>query len=367
MRRIRSSSASAHIRPCLPDNFPTGSDFEKIKWTPGIYDSVSLILCDNPLIETLQVAPRIATGEVVVQTRLKNYGAAPVTASLAHAIKTWKGGDHVAASPAEPVVLKPGEEKVLTQTIKIPAAHLWSPEDPFLYVIDSTTGGDSLSTRFGMREFRFDSATKRAYLNGKVYYLRGSNITLHRFFEDPLCRDLPWQDAWVRKLLGDLPKRMHWNYFRFCIGPVPDRWFEICDEVGLLIQNEFPVWTGGPGWYEGYSRSYDADEMIRQYKDWMRDNWNHPSLAVWDANNETSNDDVRPQDHSRRPRARPFRSPLGKQLQRAGRAERPRRRPSLPDDQRLFRQADFQDDRPGENGRHSARQAAVGQARQNHQ
>ena len=27
--------------------------------------------------------------------------------------------------------------------------------------------------------------------------------------------------------------------------------------------------------------------MIRQYKDWMRDNWNHPSVAVWDANNET--------------------------------------------------------------------------------
>ena len=28
----------------LPDTYPTGSDFEKIKWTPGIYDSVSLHL-----------------------------------------------------------------------------------------------------------------------------------------------------------------------------------------------------------------------------------------------------------------------------------------------------------------------------------
>jgi hypothetical protein len=27
--------------------------------------------------------------------------------------------------------------------------------------------------------------------------------------------------------------------------------------------------------------------MIRQYVDWMRDNWNHPSVAIWDANNET--------------------------------------------------------------------------------
>ncbi len=303
----------------LPDNYPTGSDFEKIKWAPGIYDSVSLIYCDNPAIETLQVAPRIATSEIVVQTKVKNHGSASVTVSLVHTVKAWKAGDQVAASAPEPLTLAAGEERVLTQTIRIPAAHLWSPEDPFLYTVNSSTGGDSLTTRFGMREFRFDSATKRAYLNGQVYYLRGSNITLHRFLEDPLCRDLPWQDAWVRKLLGELPKKMHWNYFRFCIGPVPDRWLDICDEVGLLIQNEFFVWTGEPSWYPGYSRTYDVDEMIRQYKDWLRDNWNHPSVAVWDANNETRNEAfhrqiipaVRGLDLSNRPWENSYNEPAG--------------------------------------------------------
>ena len=303
----------------LPDTYPTGSDFEKIKWTPGIYDSVSLIFCDNPVIETLQVAPRLAGGEIVVQTKVKNYGATPVTASLAHTVKTWKGGKQVAAGDPEAITLNAGEEKTVTQTIKIPNAHLWSPEDPFLYTVASSTGGDSVKTRFGMREFRFDAATKRAYLNGKLYYLRGSNITLHRFFEDPLCQDLPWKEAWVRKLLGDLPKKMHWNYFRFCIGPVPDRWLDICDEAGLLIQNEFFVWTGGPGWYPGYSRTHDADEMIRQYRDWMRDNWNHPSVAVWDANNETKDDifgkkiipAVRSLDLSNRPWENSYNAPAG--------------------------------------------------------
>ncbi len=303
----------------LPDDYPTGSDFEKNKWTPGIYDNVSLILCDNPAIETIQVAPRIATGEILVQTRLKNYSAAGVTASLVHSVRAWKGGQPVAAARVAPVRLEAGEEKVLTQSIKIPDAHLWSPEDPFLYVIASTSGGDSLTTRFGMREFRLDPVTKRAYLNGQIYYLRGSNITLHRFFEDPLCRDLPWQDGWVRKLLGELPKKMHWNYFRFCIGPVPDHWLDVCDEVGLLIQNEFFVWTGGPGWYEGYSRTYNTDEMIRQYKDWMRDNWTHPCVAVWDANNETRNETftstiipaVRGLDLSNRPWENSYNPPAG--------------------------------------------------------
>jgi beta-galactosidase len=302
----------------LPDNFPTGSDFEKIKWTPGIYDDVSVIFCDNPLLRTIQIAPQVASSEILVQTVVENPGKAGEF-SLTHGLKTWKGGSPVGQSVSTKISLQAGETMTLTQKIKVPNAHLWTPEDPFLYVLESSTGGDSTTTRFGMREFRFDGATRRAYLNGKVYFLRGSNITLHRFFEDPLCQDLPWREAWVRKLLGEIPKQMHWNYFRFCIGPVPDRWLDICDEVGLLIQNEFFVWTGGPGWYKGYSRTHDPDEMVRQYKDWLRDNWNHPSVAVWDANNETKDDNfgtriipaVRGLDLSDRPWENSYNPPVG--------------------------------------------------------
>jgi hypothetical protein len=164
---------------------------------------------------------------------------------------------------------------------------LWSPESPNLYVLETSTGGDMAATRFGMREFRFDTATKRAYLNGRVYFMRGSNITLHRFFEDPLSGTLPWDQAWVRKLLVDIPHEMHWNSFRFCIGPVPDQWLDIADEAGLLIQNEYFVWTGHD-WHGPENQvHFNADQMIREYSEWMRDNWNHPSVAIWDANNET--------------------------------------------------------------------------------
>jgi beta-galactosidase/beta-glucuronidase len=31
---------------------------------------------------------------------------------------------------------------------------------------------------------------------------------------------------------------------------------------------------------------FDGDEMVQEYKEWMRDNWNHPSVAIWDANND---------------------------------------------------------------------------------
>ncbi|MGA3268023.1 MAG: glycoside hydrolase family 2 TIM barrel-domain containing protein [Verrucomicrobiota bacterium] len=275
----------------LPGDFPTGSDFEKTERTPGIYDDVSVSFSDNPAIRTIQVAPRIASGEIVVQTTVKNYSDAACSGSLSYAVKAWKTGEPVAATNAETDSLQPGEEKVLIQTIKIPQAHLWCPEDPFLYVLETGTGGDRVQTRFGMRELRFDPATQRAYLNGRVYYLRGSNIALHRFFEDPECGNLPWDGAWVRRLLGTVPKEMHWNYFRFTIGPVPQHWLDVCDEEGLMVQYEFAIWTGWD-WYkkQGLTQTYDADETVRQFKDWMADNWNHPSVVVWDAANETRNE-----------------------------------------------------------------------------
>jgi len=87
--------------------------------------------------------------------------------------------------------------------------------------------------------------------------------------------------------LVEIPKEMHWNAFRFCIGPVPDKWLDIADEAGLLIQNEYFVWTGR-GWHGAENQvRFDAGEMIGEYGEWMRDNWNHPSVAIWDADNET--------------------------------------------------------------------------------
>ena len=303
----------------LPATFPAGTDFEKNRWTPGIYDDVSLLLSDNPVIQTIQVAPHIQGPEIIVQTNIKNFGTTPVVFDLRHRVHAWKETRQIAASPVKRIQLKPGETTTITQTIPLPGARLWTPEHPFLYVLESSTDGDSATTRFGIREFRYDTAAKRAYLNGKVYFLRGSNITLHRFFEDPLSGNLTWDESWVRKLLTDIPKRMNWNAFRFCIGPVPDRWLDIADETGLLIQNEYFIWTGVPPGNGKYSRHWDADELIRQYKEWMRDNWNHPSVAVWDANNESYDSAfaekvipaVRSLDLSNRPWENSYNTPAG--------------------------------------------------------
>jgi len=271
----------------LPAGFPTGTDFEKFRWTPGIYDRVSVAFSDNPVIVSVQAAPRIAPPAVVVQAKIANHSAAVCTTTVTHRVAEWLGGTAIGESDSIELTLVPGEEKLITRTIALPEARLWSPADPFLYVIDSSTGGDAVRTRFGVREFRSDAKTGRFYLNGEPCHLRGSNIALHRFFEDSLCGELPWTEAWVRKLLVEIPRQLHWNAFRFTIGPVPERWLEIADEAGLLVQNEFFMWTGHPKWRPRYARNWDAAELIRQYSAWMRDCWNHPCVVIWDACNET--------------------------------------------------------------------------------
>jgi hypothetical protein len=273
----------------LPKWVPAGTDQEKPVWTAGIYDSVSLHLCDNPVIESVQAAPQIGTSSVMVQTTLHNYG--PETeVTLTHRVKTWKGALPAGRALTQQVRLAGDEVKTLTQNVPIPGAVLWSPENPFLYVVETSTGGDSVSTRFGMREFRFDNVSRRAMLNGQPYFLRGTNITLHRFFGDPLSKRHPWEESWVRKLLGEIPQSMHWNAMRICIGPAPEMWLDVADEVGLLLQYEYAIWTGRYPWRH---ELWKTEELIDEFKEFVRDNWNHPSVAIWDACNETVDDELR--------------------------------------------------------------------------
>jgi len=112
--------------------------------------------------------------------------------------------------------------------------------------LEVNIGTDSLSTQFGMREFKFDPVGGRALLNGKPYFMRGGNITLYRFLEDSECAKLPWDSKWVRQLHQRV-KDMHWNCLRYCIGFPPEEWYSIADEEGILLQDEFPIWFGGKG------------------------------------------------------------------------------------------------------------------------
>ncbi len=271
--------------------YPDGFDFEKERYIPGVFDSVELILSGTPHVISVQAAPDIADNTVRVQAVLRNDGHA-ARAAVEFVVREAKSGKVAGQLTSEPVNLAAGEEATVIVRVPIENCRLWSPEAPFLYMLKADSGADSFQTRFGMREFRFDPATGRAMLNGKPYFMRGSNITLYRFFEDGECGKLPWDRRWVR-LLHQRVKDMHWNCLRYCIGFPPEAWYDIADEEGVLIEDEFPIWFGGPGWSK-WPAALKSDELAREYAEWMRERWNHPCAVIWDADNETSSDQTAP-------------------------------------------------------------------------
>lgn len=261
----------------LPDEYMSGADYEKRRYIPGIFDSVELILAEAPYIENVQVAPKIDKGEVAVRIELKDAlaaTAAPVTLEVHEA----KSGELVGSTTIKDRMIGPGQTTTVDATVAIKNCKLWSPESPFLYNITVRTAGDTYQTRFGMREFKFVKGERVGRLNGKPYYLRGNNITLYRFFEDSQRGTLPWNEAWVRKMFHLYKETFQWNAYRYCIGFPPEFWYRIADEEGFLIQDEFPAW--------GEIKSGIATE----YAEWMRERWNHPSVVIWDAQNETLTD-----------------------------------------------------------------------------
>ncbi len=272
-------------RAFLPPSVPTGWDFEKKSYIPGLFDSVDLELSGTPNILEVQVVPEIGTKEARVVARVHN-GGNPTDARLKFVVREARSGKVVGRTQSAVQRLAAGEDKTVEVRIPIADCQLWWPEKPFLYALEVSSDADSFETRFGMREFRLEprqgDKPGRAFLNGKLYFMRGSNVTLYRFLEDPERGELPWQADWVR-LLHQRFKEMHWNSLRYCIGLAPEMWYRIADEEGFLIQDEFPIWEGGGDWPPELKR----EELAREYTAWMQERWNHPCVVIWDAQNES--------------------------------------------------------------------------------
>ncbi len=265
-------------RSVLPKGMPDGFDFEKIRYIPGIFDSVDLILCGTPRVANVQAVPDLEGKAVRVVAEIDGPGGAAGAGATFQVREAATG--NVVGSGQTPL---PAASGLRTVDVRVPiqGCRFWSPEDPFLYELDVSTGADTLRARFGMRSFRFDPKSGKALLNGKPYPLRGTNVCVFRFAEDPSRGDRPWREEWVRRLHRAF-RSMHWNSIRYCIGFPPELWYRIADEEGLMIQDEFPIWYGGQ-----WPPELKADALVKEYTEWMRERWNHPCVVIWDAQNES--------------------------------------------------------------------------------
>ncbi|MBP1654064.1 MAG: glycoside hydrolase family 2, candidate beta-glycosidase [Bacteroidetes bacterium] len=272
-------------RDTLPPESAVGNDQERDTTIPGIWGDAWVLRTGIPRIRRVQVIPRPHAGAAQVRVFLHNPGDQP--RDLRCRCRVVGEGVRLATSApaAAGGFIAPGTETVMTLRVDIPEPRLWSPDDPFLYTLETEvesagTVQDRLSTPFGMREFRVEGGDFT--LNGRKILLRGGNIAFHRFLSDAARGTLPWDLDWAKRLLIDLPKAHHFNVFRAHLGQMYNRWYDIADRHGMLLQNEWPFWT----------RSGSEDQIRHEFTRWLEDNWNHPSIILWDPMNESHDEFV---------------------------------------------------------------------------
>ncbi|MCK5655297.1 MAG: discoidin domain-containing protein [Candidatus Aureabacteria bacterium] len=271
------------LKKALPKIGAVGGDYEKKSYIPGIWGDVSLILAQNPIIERVQIIPHIDSNTAEARITLKNLEKTNQNIVLSSKIIEKISGLPASDSVNTNCSLTALEEKTFTINLPISNMKLWSPEYPFLYKLVSRVKSgnketDTETTIFGVREFKI--AGSDFYLNGKRIFLKGGNIAFHRFLSDPDRKSLPWDEKWIKKMLIDIPKEHNFNFFRNHLGQMYNKWYDIADEYGMLIHNEWLFWviTG------------TETQIRKEFTQWLYDNWNHPSIIIWGAVNETNDD-----------------------------------------------------------------------------
>ncbi|RZU51729.1 glycosyl hydrolase family 2 [Krasilnikovia cinnamomea] len=130
--------------------------------------------------------------------------------------------------------------------IPVPNAHLWTPDDPFLYdlrvALTGTGGGDTVGGYVGMRVLgkAMLGGVLRPTLNGAFVYQLG---TLDQGFWPDGLYTAP-TDAALRFDL-EQQKAMGFNTVRKHIKVEPDRWFYWADRLGLMVWQDMPALPSG--------------------------------------------------------------------------------------------------------------------------
>ncbi len=240
----------------------------------GIWQPVKIVSVPPVSIADVFVMPSVRSNLLTVRLTLRNDSSAQQTVNITNLV--LDGTATALSLPSQQVVIAPGASTQLDITAPWSNPHLWTHLDPHLYYLETTTSGgtgqDQLQTRFGFREFWTQ--------NGR-FYLNGTPINLLATATWPPS-DL--QDTnQIRQILQEV-KAGNNVAIRFHTQPWDEPWYNIADEVGLLVVEECAVWCD-PAAYKLSDATFWTNYAQHISAAAKRDH-NHPSIVLWSLENE---------------------------------------------------------------------------------
>ncbi len=269
--------------------FTTGSYLEdQDMWKmSGIFRNVTLWSAPQEHIRDYFIKTnfdkQFQNAEVVVSTKVKNYGSAPIKAQELK-VALYNGNTQVSGATSKKAIpaLKPGEEVNVNVSFHVNNPQKWTAETPKLYtsVITLNDGNrtvETLSSRTGFRQIEIKG---RLFLvNGVPIKLKGVNRHEnwpndgHAITEDQMIKDIV------------LIKQANCNHVRTCHYSDDPRWYELCDEYGIYLVAEANLECHG-AWDQFNEEPRIKAALIDRNVANVENFKNHPSVIIWSLGNE---------------------------------------------------------------------------------
>lgn len=232
----------------------------------GIYREVELHRLPDCAIDRVQVTPLdLAT----VRLTIKLHGQVPAEVAFAVA---FDGG----AAQSFTLPVAHGQARL---ELPVPNPRVWSPENPQLHIVEVAMAGDRIRERFGLRTIA--ASGQRILLNGQPVELRGFNRhEAHPQLGPVQPASLMVEDIqWLRQMNGNFLRCVHY--------PQNEAFFDLCDELGILVWTESMGWGNKP---EQLGEPRFAELQEEQTRLLVRNGCNHPSIIIWAFLNEAASD-----------------------------------------------------------------------------
>jgi len=253
----------------------------------GIYRHVRLVI-SNPLHikhwGVFATTPEVSEEKAIVNVKTAVSNASPQVkkGSLLATINNAEGIE-VARSQAWFEVGNDAETEI-EQQIKVTNPELWDLDSPYMYTLNTIVFDangkqvDELTTPIGIREIVYD-VDKGFLLNGKNVKMKGVNV---HHDGGPVGAAVPAQ-VWARRF--QILKDGGCNAIRTAHNPMAPEFYDLCDQMGLLVMNEaLDEWQIGKV-EQGINTFYD-EWYERDVTDFIYRDRNHPSVVMWSAGNE---------------------------------------------------------------------------------
>lgn len=173
--------------------------------------------------------------------------------------------------------------EVPVDSLTISHPQLWSIESPHLYTCEVNTyvdgkQTDSGQTRFGFRTIAFGKDFG-FHLNGKKVFLQG--IANHVDFGGVGVAS--FRTAIERQL--KILKSFGYNAVRCSHNPYPPVFYDLCDELGFVVIDEFvDKWSTDGNYWGG--RIPFLNTWIPLLLEFVKRDRNHPCVVLWSLGNE---------------------------------------------------------------------------------